>query len=272
MACRGRNGHRPDDSEIGRPMLRPSSPPDRATAAPAMTTDVETWRLTLSGVAEGVRRSLVLLPGCLTMAVAIGTVAAQKGMSLIDTVLMSGILFAGASQLVALELWSPPFTLTALVTIALVTAAVNLRYLLMTASLRPWFADMPAWQAYPTLMFTVDANWLVAMRYRSEGGTDAGVFLGSGLVLWLAWVAGTVPGHLVGSLFTDPARLGLDLALPAFFAAMLVPLWRGPRWAITWIAAGATALIVSALVPGWWFIIAGALAGSIAGGFIDERK
>jgi len=47
-------------------------------------------------------------------------------------------------------------------------------------------------------------------------------------------------------------------------------LWRGARRAIGWVIAGAVALVVSYLVPGWWFIVAGALTGSIVGAFIDE--
>jgi len=237
-----------------------------------MAEGVEVPRWTLSGSLEGVRMSMALLPGCLAMAMAIGTLAAQKGLTLLDTVLMSGVLFAGASQLVALEVWSPRFTIAGLITVALVTATVNLRYLLMTASLRPWTHRMPAWKVYPALLFTVDANWLVAMRYRSDGGQDPSIFLGSGLILWTVWVAGAIPGHLLGSLVSDPRAFGLDLALPAFFAAMLVPLWRGPRWAITWMVAGVVALAVSAVTPGWWFIIAGALAGSVTGGFVDDRR
>lgn len=232
--------------------------------------DIPRW--TLDGLAEGARLSLPLLPGTLAMAAAIGTLAAQKGLSLAEITLMSGVVFGGASQLVALEIWTPTFPLGALLTVALVTATVNLRYVLMTASMRPWLEGMPTWKAYPALLLTVDANWLLAMRYRADGGTDPGVFLGSGLMLWLFWVAGTIPGHLLGGLVSDPKKFGLDLALPAFFVAMLVPLWRGPRWAIAWIVAGATALIVSVLLPGWWFIIAGALAGSVTGGFIDERE
>lgn len=237
-----------------------------------MTTHPGPPAWTLAGLAEGARLSLPLLPGTVVMAAAIGTLAAQKGLSLAETTLMSGLVFAGASQLVALELWTPRFTLAALVTVAVVTATVNLRYVLMTASLRPWVGDMPAWRIYPALLFTVDANWIVAMRYRSEGGSDASVFLGSGLTLWLFWTAGTIPGHVLGGMIAEPRQFGLDLALPAFFAAMLVPLWRGPRWAIAWVIAGVTAWLTSLIVPGWWFIIAGALAGSIAGGFLDDRR
>jgi len=237
-----------------------------------MITRPELPHWTLAGLALGARLTLPLLPGTVVMAAAIGTLGAQKGLSLLETTLMSGLVFAGASQLVALELWTPRFTLTGLVTVAVVTATVNLRYVLMTASLRPWVGDMAPWRIYPALLLTVDANWIVAMRYRSEGGSDISVFLGSGLALWLFWTAGTIPGHLLGGLIAEPRQFGLDLALPAFFAAMLVPLWRGPRWAIAWAIAGATAWLTSLVVAGWWFIIAGALAGSLAGGFLDERR
>jgi predicted branched-subunit amino acid permease len=57
-----------------------------------------------------------------------------------------------------------------------------------------------------------------------------------------------------------------------FFAAMLVPLWRGARRALAWCVAGAVALAVDYFVGGWWFVLAGALAGSAAGGFIDDRE
>jgi predicted branched-subunit amino acid permease len=227
---------------------------------------------TRAGLAEGARLALPLVPGTLVMAAAIGTLAAQKGLTLMETTLMSALVFGGASQLVALEIWTPRFGWAALMTVALVTATVNLRYFLMTASMRPWFAGLPAWQVYPALLFTVDANWLVAMRYHAEGGRDPGIYVGCGGTLWLLWVAGTVPGHVLGGLISDPGRYGLDLALPAFFAAMLVPLWRGARRALPWLIAAVTALAVSALVPGWWFIIAGALAGSVSGGFIHERQ
>lgn len=229
-------------------------------------------RWTVAGLLLGVRLSYAMLPGCVAMAMALGTLSAQKGLTLAETLLMSGVLFAGASQLVALEIWTPRFTTTALVSVATIAAAVNLRYLLMTASLRPWLNAMPAWQVYPALMFTVDANWLVAMRYRAEGGKEPSVFLGSGLALWLCWVLGAIPGHLLGGMVADPKKFGLDLALPAFFAAMLVPLWKGPRWAIAWAVAGASAWLASIFIPGWWFIVVGAIAGSITGGFIDERE
>jgi predicted branched-subunit amino acid permease len=90
------------------------------------------------------------------------------------------------------------------------------------------------------------------------------------LGLWVAWVAATAPGHLLGALVTDPRRYGLDLVMPIFFCAMLVPLWRGARAARPWAVAGAAALLVHGLVPGYAFIVAGALTGAVAGAFLDE--
>ncbi len=68
---------------------------------------------------------------------------------------------------------------------------------------------------------------------------------------------------------TDPKRYGVDLVMPAFYAAMLVPAWKGPRRAIPWLVSGVVALAVHWLAQGWWFIIAGALAGSLAAALMD---
>jgi predicted branched-subunit amino acid permease len=237
-----------------------------------MNANSDAPRLTAAGLREGVRLTLPMLPGVLLMSAAFGTVAAQKGLTLFQAALTSGALFAGASQLVALEVWPTVWTFGAVLTLALVTATVNMRYLLMGAALRPWLGPAPLWQSYIILLTTVDANWIVAMRYRSEGGSDPGIILGSGIVLWLFWVAGTFPGHMLGAIMSDPRRLGLDLVLPIFFAAMLVPLWRGPRRGAAWVIAGAVALLMAHFVPGYWFIIAGAIAGSVAGGFLDDGR
>jgi predicted branched-subunit amino acid permease len=233
---------------------------------------IDAPRCSLAGLREGAGLTLPMVPGVVVFASGFGTLAAQKGLSLSEAMLMSGVVFAGAAQLVVMEAWTHSFTVGALLALALVTATVNLRYVLMAASLRPWFGQLPPWQGYGSMLLVVDANWIVAMRYRSGGGSDIGIFLGSSLILWVFFVAGTAPGYLVGALVADPKRFGLDLLLPIFFAAMLVPMWRGPRTALPWIVAGGCALVVAHLLPGWWFIVGGAIAGSIAGGFVDERR
>jgi len=227
---------------------------------------------TLPGLVEGAWRSTALLPGTAIFSLVFGTVAAQKGLSLVDTILMNALVFAGASQLVALEVWTNPLSLGTIASLALLAAIVNARFVLMGAALRPWLGSLPAWQVYPPLLLTTDATWIVGMRYRAEGKGDAAIYLGAGLAIWAVWVAAVVPGYLLGAFISDPKRYGIDLMLPIFFAAMLVQIWRGPRRAIGWAVAGVVALGAAQLVPGWWFIVIGAVAGSIAGGFIDDAE
>jgi predicted branched-subunit amino acid permease len=59
--------------------------------------------------------------------------------------------------------------------------------------------------------------------------------------------------------------------MPAFFVAMLVSMWNGARASIGWVVGGAVAVIVDYLFGGMWYLIAGAISGSVAGGFIDDR-
>lgn len=231
-----------------------------------------TPRWGLDGLRYGVKHTLALLPGTAVFGMAFGTVAAQKGLSFGEAAAMSGFVFSGAAQLVAMEIWSHPITVGTILTLAAATFVVGLRLVLMGASLRPWLGGLPPSQIYPPLLLNTDSTWLIALRYREEGGDDPSVLLGAGLALWVVWITSSIAGFGVGNLIANPQRYGLDLILPIFFVAMLVPLWRGSRKAVPWVIAGATALIVQYLVPGYWYVIVGALAGAFSGGFIDERK
>src|SRR5260370_17511647 len=95
----------------------------------------------------------------------------------------------------------------------------------MGASLRPWLGQLPAWQAYLALLQNVDANWIVASRYRSEGGGDVSIYLGSGIALWVIWVTSVIPGYLLGAFIKDPTRFGFDMMLPLFFSSILLPIF-----------------------------------------------
>ena len=219
----------------------------------------------------GIRLILPLAPGMIAFAIAIGSTAAEKGLSFVESMLMNVLVYAGASQIVALGVWPEQMTASAIAGLALIAATVNARMLLLGAGFRPWLGTLPAWQVYPTLHLLTDPGWLVAMRYRAEGGADVSVMLGGAFVIFCVWVVATSAGYLLGALVPNPRAIALDLVMPIFFATMLVPLWRGRRRAIPWLIAGAVALAVNFTVGGWWHIIAGSLAGMIAGGLIEDE-
>lgn len=223
-----------------------------------------------AGMLLGMRKVSVLIPGVVVFAIAFGAAASAKGLSLLETLLMSALVYGGVSQLVAMELWRPEWSWGAIVGLAVVTATVNSRMILQGASLQPWFAPYSKWLNALHLFFFTDANWVIGTRYHAEGGRDLGVLIGAGLALWIVWIVFSALGYLLGALLSDPRAYGIDLVMPIFFAAMIVPLWRGKRAAMPWVVAGFVALVTAKLVDGYAFIIVGSLSGAIVGAFRDD--
>lgn len=222
-----------------------------------------------AGLRHGARAALPAFPGFIMFALAFGTAAAQKGLSLGETMGLSAFVYAGASQMVGLEIWQQVWTPATILTIVTVTAVVNARLMLLGATLQPWLKEEPLARTALNLFLITEVGWLVGTRYHTEGGRDIGVLLGCGMILWLVWIAATLMGFFAGAVVPEPRRFGLDLVMPVFFGVMLVPLWKGAKPALPWLVAGLVSLIVHALVPGYLFIVAGALAGVAAGMMIE---
>lgn len=226
---------------------------------------------TRQGCVLGARLTLPLVPGIVAFGAAYGAAALQKGIGLWEVVLMSAVVYSGAAQMVALEVWQSAWTPGTILAVTLVCATISARMILMGASLQPWLDGLPRLKVALNLFLITDANWLIGIRYRAEGGRDIGVLFGAGVFLWIVWLVAAVPGYLAGSLLDDPRRYGLDLVLPIYFGTMLIPLWKGLRSAVPWLVAAAVALAFQALVPGYMYIVAGALAGAATGGAMRER-
>jgi predicted branched-subunit amino acid permease len=225
-----------------------------------------------AGLRLGMRRGLTITPGIMVFGLVVGAAAERHGLSAFENVAMNLLVYSGIAQLVALEVWPSPITWGAVASFALLAGVLGARMLLMGVSIQPWFGKLPKWQSYLLLFYLTDASWLIAIRYYAEGGRDPAVYLGATISMTGGWLVAAVAGYGLGGFVVDPARYGLDLVMPVFFAAMLVPLWKGRRGAYGWIVAGVVAVAVQHFVPGWWFIIAGALTGALAGAFLDEAR
>lgn len=217
---------------------------------------------TWAGVVDGARKGLLLAPSLIAFGLAVGVLAASKGLSVLEIALMSAWVYAGGAQMASLQVWTEPLPLLALV---LTVLAMNARYVLLSASLRPPYGSLPFWQVYPALAILGDGNWALTMREANERRPDAGFLLGSGIVMFVPWIAASVAGHLFGQVLGDPRRLGIDFMLAAFFATMAVGFFRAARRIAPLIVAIAVAIAVQKLVAGPWYLFAGALAGSLAG-------
>lgn len=191
-----------------------------------------------------------------------GLLTREAGLSLLEAVLTSGVVFAGSAQFVALDMWSHPLPVTALV---FTTFVVNLRHVLMGASLTPWLAPLPRRHRYPLLFLLTDESWALTYGAVHKGKTDIGYLLGAGILIWGTWMGATVTGRMVGAIIPHPELFGLDFAFTAVFLALLAGLWKGKGDIPAWGVAAITALCVHHFVPGKWYIVAGGLAGCLTG-------
>jgi 4-azaleucine resistance transporter AzlC len=199
-----------------------------------------------------------------------GVLAGQAGLSALEVLLMSGLLFAGASQFVALESWTPGNL--PILAIIVTTAIVNLRMLLMTATLRPLTRHLPRWKALLSVYLVADENWAMTMAEVSKGRGSVAFLVGSGVCSWIAWTGSTLVGRLLGAVIDDPVKYGLDFAFTATFIALLLGMWKGKGDLVPWIVAALVAIVAARLIPGNWYIIIGGLAGSLAGAIVETRK
>ena len=213
-----------------------------------------------SGVVAGFRTCLPVAVGVGGYGIAFGVLARQAGLSVWEATLMSAVVLAGASQLIAVELWDAPLPVLAIVVTTLV---VNLRYVLMGASLRPWFEELSPARAYGSLFFVTDESWALAIADLREGAGRGAFLLGAGLAIWVLWVATTAVGAAVGGAIGNPGRYGLDFVLTAIFVAIAVGLWRGREDVLPWTVAAGVAVLGAEALPGRWYILLGGVAGSL---------
>ena len=193
-----------------------------------------------------------------------GVVARDAGLDLFQTMAMSVIVIAGASQFTALALLQDQ----APVFVALLTAlAVNLRMAMYSAALVPHIGHAPLGQRALMAYLMVDQAFAVAVRtYEDQPGMTpaekVAYYMGAMLLICPVWYVFTFVGALVGQAI--PAEWSLDFAAPVCFIALTAPLLRS---AAHLVAAGVSVAgsIAFAGLPWSLGIIAAALVAMVAG-------
>ena len=220
-------------------------------------------------IRQGFRSILPLTVAVVPIGLVFGAVAATKGLSALEAALMSALVFAGGSQFVAMDLWSHPASIAALGMAALL---VNVRHVLMGASISRHMAAFSSRQKILSMFFLADEIWAVAeFRARNHRLTPAW-FFGAALPFYAAWVLSGLAGALLGSFVGDRSVIAMDFVFPAVFVILIAGFWRGARTGLILVGSGACALLVHHLVPGVWYILAGALGGVSVAAALSMRK
>lgn len=217
---------------------------------------------TLRGAVLGFRKCVPIAVGVFAYGLVFGVLAQQAGLTVVEALLMSATVLAGAAQLIAVEIWADPVPT---LTIVLTTLVVNLRYLLMGASLRPWFSKLSPAKAYGSAFFMADENWALTMSEYRDGRARGAFLAGSGFAIFTFWLAATAIGATAGNVIDDPARWGLDFAFTAVFVTLAVSLWDGRSDLAPWATAAVVAVVAAQYLPGRWYILLGGLVGSLVG-------
>ena len=212
------------------------------------------------GVRIGFVASLALVPSVFVYGTVFGGLAVQAGLRVIEVWGMSLLVFAGASQFVAVPMIAAGVSP---VTIIVTTYVINMRHYLMAATLAPSFRTFPrGWLALVAHVIN-DESFAVAVARRTP--PDPWVFIGSALAVSGAFLAGVSVGTPLGGLVADPARWGLDFAFPAVFLALVaLQLRRRADWLVA-LAAAVVAVAVALVLPGTWHVVIAGLVVSTAG-------
>ncbi len=160
----------------------------------------------------GVKAIIPLAIGVGMYGLAFGLLATQADFSWINTGMMGVLVFAGSAQIVAVErLVAGASIMTAFIA----GFALNLRLILITASIRDFFANRPLWQRILGAHLTSDENWALTLAKRSEGLNVGYWFLvGAGLTIMLVWMVAGILGVIFHPIFPILKSMPLILRLP----------------------------------------------------------
>ena len=213
----------------------------------------------------GLKRVAPIIVGVVPFGMIAGLTAAQAGLSPLLALAMSALIFAGASQLITVQLIVAGTVPSVIVFTALM---VNLRFAMYSASLAPYFRQLPtAWRWFLASFVTDQAYACCITRFSQDHdpGFVAGrhwYYLGTSMTMWVVWLLATFAGLMLGAGL--PRSWSLEFAIPLIFMALLVPALRD-RAAVIAALCGGTIAVLAGGLPYNLGLILGALAGVSAG-------
>jgi 4-azaleucine resistance transporter AzlC len=213
---------------------------------------------------RGARDTIPMLVGAAPFGIIFGTLAVSTGLSSWATLGMSILVFAGASQFIALSLIASG---AGLLVILLTTLVVNLRHMLYAASLLPQVRGLPQRWLIPMAFWLTDESYAVMQHRLQSAGQEPlwrWYFLGSAVAMYSTWVLCTLAGMLLGHGLPGMAEWGLDFAMVATFVGIVVPLLRTRPMLAAALAAAAVSVLLHSL-PYKLGLMLAALAGVGAG-------
>ena len=217
---------------------------------------------------SGVRAELPLQLGVAPFGLVFGVLGMASGLSPLQTILLSSILFGGASQVVFVQLWGGGAPVPV---VGASVSVINLRHVLYSASIAPYLRSLPLRWRIPLAYLLTDEAYAVTID-RLRNGTASPYqhyhLLGTGMTLWICWQITTVTGVIFGTTIPDSWSLGF--AIPLTFIALVAPAIRRRADLAACLTAGSLAIIGQPLPWKSWIILAG-VGGILAGWLVHSH-
>ena len=201
------------------------------------------------------REGLVLAVAVGVVGVTFGVLADAAGLSLAQVIVMSALVFTGASQFAAVSVIDTGGSGGAAIGSALLLAARNALYGPVVARLLPKGWLPRAASAH----FVIDETTAMA-AIRNDDGEARDAFWWTAIWLWSLWNIGSVGGALLGSVIGEPETWGLDAAFPAAFIALLAPHVRRRPGQVAAVAGAAIAVALTPIAPAGVPLLAASIA------------
>ena len=218
---------------------------------------------------QGVKAGVPIILGIIPVGVAFAIMARQSGVSILETIMMSATVFAGASQMVSVNMYSQGADLLAII---LATFVINLRHLIMsTCIMHKMKSDNVLMKALVSFGIT-DESFAIFTNLESEEAT-IGFFMGLISVTYSTWVLSTVLGAISVKLLPAIIANSLGISLYAMFIALLIPNVKSDfKLLYLMIFTGLLNLILVNIIGGSWAMILSTLIAASVGACLIEVR
>jgi predicted branched-subunit amino acid permease len=177
-------------------------------------------------------------------ALSFGAISTTSGLSLLQTVCLSVLMFTGASQFALVGILGSGGSVWAGAATAALLGTRNALYGVRLSSL----LNVHGLRRFGAAHFVIDETTAMAIARDAESESRFAFWV-TGLLLFVFWNVGTFIGALATSALPDPKVFGLDAAPPAAYLALLAPRLRAREPLAIAMAAGLVALICVPFVP-----------------------
>ena len=223
-----------------------------------------------SAVLTGVQRGFPIFLGYMPLGFAYGVLAVQNGIPAVYAVLFSLLVYAGAGQFIAVGLWGAGASVFSIV---FTTLVINLRHVLMSAAVAPWFAPFTRLQQFIIGWGLTDEVFAMHSTAMSTGEkARLPLVYAANFTSHSGWIIGTYVGAVAGDFLPDPKLFGLDYALPAMFLALLVPQCKERLYTLAALLAGLLSVILALCGTGRWNVIIASVVTSTIGALLVTHR